>query len=113
MSRYDDTLASLAEWRKVAEAATPGPWWNDWTEVYGGTYDEPRYDANGDRDWIAETCANSPRDDANGTHIATFDPATMLRLIDGLEAALDAAPNTVEIRCAIIDAILGPESADV
>src|SRR5690606_34404356 len=83
----DDRLTPerLAELRRIAEAATPGPW---------RLRNDPRYDdvppdrfviASAERDHIAETTQGgsfTDEDLANARHIATFDPPTVLTLLD-------------------------------
>lgn len=63
--------------REVAEAATPGPWSDDRTE--GNVW------APGNRERVAQTFARHYWQDTE--HIATFDPPTVLALLDRLEAA--------------------------
>lgn len=68
---------NLNELRKVAEAATPGPW-----EVADEGYDE-RYvydSAAGQMCWTPDLPGHWSLADA--THIATFDPSTVLALLD-------------------------------
>lgn len=69
----------LARLRKVAEAATPGPW-----EVYDRGIGYEVHDANGCElnGGMRETFT-----EADANHIATFDPPTVLALLSRLEAA--------------------------
>lgn len=78
----------LTKLREIAEAATPGPW------EYGmTTFGDPREGAthacvrveNADwRDFLA-VVEGSTEADLNMTHIATFDPTTVLALLDEIE----------------------------
>ena len=83
----------------LAEAATPGPWWADSWEIYGGTEDTPRYDEDGDKVWIAESCAGDwGQDTANGKFIAaarTAVPALLAALTEA-EADRDRLRAVVE-----------------
>lgn len=74
--------------REVAEAATPGPWEADTSEVYG-----PGYDDEGHRDWIGETSVlgNESLTAANSAHIASWHPAVVLAVAKVLEARDGAA----------------------
>ena len=64
----------LAGMRRVAEAATPGPW-----EAFGAT---PVMAPS------RPVCAIwGPDQEYDATHIATFDPPTVLALLDGLRWA--------------------------
>jgi uncharacterized protein YlbG (UPF0298 family) len=69
------------EMRKVAEAATKGPWYAIKNPEWGGS--NYRIDTRPDAPWgnfgqIAYTSK------ANAHHIATFDPPTVLALLDDL-----------------------------
>ena len=81
----DLTPKRLAELRRIAEAATPGPWWADGWEAR--TKDGDRFIAS-----IAPAFQGAKPDascwelDANIRHIAAFDPTTALELIDALTA---------------------------
>lgn len=57
--------------RKVAEAATPGPWELDGSDIAAGDY------------WVAYSADTSVTDAA---HIAAFDPPTVLALLDEVAA---------------------------
>lgn len=84
------TDLNLNELRKVAEAATPGPW-----EVADEGYDE-RYvydSASGQMCWTPDLPGHWSLADA--THIATFDPPTVLALLDRV-AELEAKVARVE-----------------
>ena len=83
--------------RKVAEAATPGPWWTHHStpsEVWCG--DEAltlHLDQEGgtDDEWEAwervGTRSIGDFGEADAAHVAAFDPPTALALLDRLEAA--------------------------
>jgi len=83
----DLTSERLAELRRIASAATPGPW--QWARsrdkgdphayVYAGDYA-----SEGEPDLWCEIVSGFPEADAK--HIATFDPATALALLDRIEA---------------------------
>lgn len=65
--------------RKTAEAATPGPWEASDRGIGYEVHDASGYELNsGMRETFTESDA---------THIATFDPPTVLELIDRAEAA--------------------------
>jgi len=93
---------TTAELRKIAEAATPGPWW---TNHVGATAGETIRRQVGnqpvarlspdDRDSLGIPGAEGAerarkaiaQTTADATHIATFDPPTILALLDVVEAA--------------------------
>ena len=101
---------NLNELRKVAEAATPGPWevqhreGLDWLSssphINSGDH-EPgstvRRAGAGDSAWGSTWPHRNARADA--THIATFDPPTVLALLDRV-AELEAVVGRVEALCA-------------
>lgn len=78
------TSDRLEELRRIAEAATPGPWWVDGWEAR--TKDDDRFIAS-----IAPAFQGASPDascwevDANIQHIAAFDPTTCLVLLDEIE----------------------------
>lgn len=80
----DLTPKRLQELRRIAEAATPGPWWVDGWEAR--TKDGDRFIAS-----IAPAFQGASPDascwevDANIQHIAAFDPTTTLALLDEIE----------------------------
>lgn len=80
------TSERLEELRRIAEAATQGPWWVDGWEAR--TKDGDRFIAS-----IAPAFQGAGPDascwevDANIQHIAAFDPTTALELLDALAAA--------------------------
>lgn len=78
-------MKDLNEWRKVAEAATPGPWMEFHENGTPGEYEAficPP--ATG-----AHLVKYAPMDqrDKDALHIATFDPPTVLALLSRLEQA--------------------------
>jgi len=80
----DLTPKRLQKLRRIAEAATPGPWWVDGWEAR--TKDGDRFIAS-----IAPAFQGARPDascwevDANIQHIAAFDPMTALALLDEIE----------------------------
>lgn len=74
--------------KAAAEAATPGPW----VEA-GPSYGEPKprffnsvvTDEDEDGDWLDICCSTSDNTDADMTHIATANPATVIALCDEVE----------------------------
>lgn len=83
----------------AAEKATPGPWWADGSELYGGTYDRPHFDDNGHHVWIGETCNGALPDegDANATHIANHSPDKVIGLWTRALTQLDMWTSDEEI----------------
>ena len=74
-----DNLDTL---RKTAEAATPGPWEASDRGIGYEVHDASGYELNsGMRETFTESDA---------THIATFDPSTVLALLSRLEQAEQA-----------------------
>ena len=71
---------TLADLRKIAEAATPGPWKQ--RERFSRTVETPRQ-----HNPVA-TAERIVRGVADAVHIATFDPPTVLALLDVAEAAV-------------------------
>ena len=74
--------------KAAAEAATPGPW----VEA-GPSYGEPKprffnsvvTEEDEDGDWLDICCSTSDNTDADMTHIATANPATVIALCDEVE----------------------------
>lgn len=84
----DAGVLDLDALRQVAEAATPGPWEHgtgDWCHMSGWQIGRPDAGSMDGFRPIAFTGTENYDDDA--AHIATFDPPTVLALIDALEAA--------------------------
>lgn len=81
---------SIKKLREIAEAATPGPWhvpYVDGWQVCYGNKDNPR-----DEFLIADV-DNDPQ---NASFIATFNPETVLRLLDTIERYEAALKDLVE-----------------
>jgi len=74
--------------RKIAEAATPGPWEASDRGIGYEVHDASAYELNsGMRETFTESDA---------THIATFDPPTVLALLSRLEQAEQAVQRVRE-----------------
>lgn len=90
MTAPDLDLAAL---RKVAEAATPGPWRHpDHGSVFAADSEQPDGThvavARCGDEWVPSgglMCWRQAK--ANATHIAAFNPAVALALLDRLDAA--------------------------
>lgn len=77
------TAERLAELRRIAEAATPGPW-----RISDDGPADRFVIASADREHIAETTQGGSftnEDLANAHHISTFDPPTVLALLNEIE----------------------------
>lgn len=61
------TDEQLAEWRTLADAATPGPWWADGHEIYAGAEEIAALSR-----WVGETCRadDVPGSEADGAFAA-------------------------------------------
>lgn len=70
----------LNELRKIAEAATPGPW-----EAYDRGIGYEVYQSGSD--WCLNSGQRETFSKSDATHIATFDPPTVLALLSRLEQA--------------------------
>ncbi|TLK56296.1 ead/Ea22-like family protein [Glutamicibacter sp. V16R2B1] len=82
----------LDQLRQVAKRATPGPWARKGTAVLGPR--EPWDLGTGPARIIAAQMPwQRDRMEANAEHVATFDPPTVLALIDRAEAAEAAVSN--------------------
>ena len=90
-------MSELGRLREVAEAATPGPWYweppsgEDWPQSdeslltrHRGEGDD--YDPDVLSAWGYDASGTHASDE-DRTHISTFDPPTVLALLDRLEAA--------------------------
>ena len=73
------TELDLTKLREIAEAATDGPW-----NLHTLRTDET-HDIRGSIDDEANIVIYAECEDADAHHIATFDPPTVLALIDELE----------------------------
>jgi hypothetical protein len=82
-------VVNTAELRKIAEAATPGPWYEVVNDMIGGLAVSPNNKPCSQLDTRngEGTVADLLNADADATHIATFDPPTILALLDVVEAA--------------------------
>jgi len=80
---------NTAELRKIAEAATPGPWYEVVNDLIGGLAVSPNNKPCSQLDTRngEGTVADLLNADADATHIATFDPPTILALLDVVDAA--------------------------
>ena len=91
------TPERLAELRRIAEAATPGPW--EVTEFAGGEErspgelgvfapNHPHSYQKSDGTWYAVVICrgmDGPTREENSEYIATFDPTTVLAMLDEIE----------------------------
>lgn len=87
-----DNLDNL---RKIAEAATPGPWETLGGQGPFGTHAVCHRMEQGTLVEIAYRDAHF--DKANAVHIATFDPPTVLALLSRLEQAEQAVARVREV----------------
>ena len=88
---------TLDEMKRVAEAATPGPWQHDISER--GNWDRvwlPAWTQGEQRHIEASHDVSRARDDA--AFIATFDPPTVRALLAVVEAAKDHAGENLVAR---------------
>ena len=102
-----------AQWRAIAEAATVGPWVENVLGSEG--YDvraNPDPNGNPIRRIRVAKCGYEKwdTDKANAAHIATFDPETVLALLDAL-AAEHARADAAEAKVAAVEALIDPEAA--
>lgn len=88
----------IKKYRETAEAATPGPWERFdngyWSVIGQSTFSvvsESR-DSDGDRELITREKGSYE----NATFIATFNPETVLRLLDTIERYEAALKDLVE-----------------
>ena len=79
--------------RKIAEAATRGPWWTGQHSLGAR-----KIDVISDGGW------HMPKTEADASHIAAFDPPTVIALLDYLDAV------TAE-RAALYDKLNGTPSS--
>lgn len=89
----------LNELRAIAEAATPGPWETLGGQGPVGTHAVCHRMEQGTLVEIAYRDAHF--DKANATHIAAFDPPTVLTLLDRVEAAEQAVQRVRELHVPI------------
>mgnify|MGYP001389431823 CR=1 FL=1 len=82
----DLTPERLAELRRIAEAATPGPWRvNKYGSIGAGELGIDPVIANVEPFWSKEEREKYGDHGDNARHIATFDPPTVLALLDEIE----------------------------
>lgn len=98
----------VSKLRETAEAATPGPWQTDgpfWVDPFDGRTDkaETRAGVTAGADRKLVMPGEWETKDADAEHIATFDPPTVLALLDRLERA-EAAVERVRAVLRSIDA---------
>ncbi|MQP51172.1 hypothetical protein GEO19_22475 [Escherichia coli OP50] len=81
----------LKELRKIAEAATPGPWeWDEPSKDEWPMEDQSLIQSEGDEPILSGwgyDASGTLAEDVDRTHIATFDPPTVLALLSRLEQA--------------------------
>lgn len=87
--------------RERAEAATPGPWMVDGSQVYPTAHGAPL---------VAATRTHSLSDTPDAAYIATVDPLVALALADWLDDTADMAKYHARHALAVADAILGEAS---
>jgi len=102
--------ATLARMRQVAEQATPGPWWSyaryDGKEggcaIIAARTDCGHLPGNPTRGMVAFATANlntqARQCEATARYIATFDPQTIIALLDTIEAYEAAKPIESDLR---------------
>ena len=86
------TDLNLTKLRRIAEAATPGPW-----NLHTLRTDET-HDIRGSIDDEANIVIYAECEDADAAHVATFDPPTVLALIARLEAAEAKVERVREVK---------------
>lgn len=101
-------MSDIDIWRKVAEAATPGPWEVVWGAVaYVDTVADPS-DPTGQTP-MQEPYKVADAGERDREFIATFDPPTVLDILDRLEGAEARAAelmSTLERTAADLEAAL-------
>lgn len=82
--------------RKLAEAATPGPWWSNRTNLLIVN------DGKGSSEWLVATVAmNTYKDQGryNSQFIAAANPQAVIELLDEIERLRkDAEPSNAEVK---------------
>jgi hypothetical protein len=83
---------NIKKLRKLAEKATPGPWFRSIGRVddfdimtYAIRPNGEREDLEQYEDAFAQTFTTNDDGEANGAYIAAIDPSTLLQLLDELE----------------------------
>ena len=110
----DLTPKRLQELRRIAEAATPGPWEVVGLSGYGGLY-ALRMPHRSGRTWYGVECIKR-REDAK--YFAACDPDTILALLDERDALADALAAVMKLngatpkRSMVIDVALSKETSN-
>jgi hypothetical protein len=88
-------MTDLTELRRIAEAATPGPWF----QGRDGRHYESDLDVYSEREPsdTSHDIATHIWSVADAAHIATFDPPTVLALLDRLERAEKAIADALAL----------------
>ena len=83
----------VAELRRLAEAATPGPWWHEWADGddWWAVYGQPTGDMV-----CPEVCTMWGADES--AYIAAANPAAVLGLLDEADALRAELAHTTEVR---------------
>lgn len=83
----------VAELRRLAEAATPGPWWHEWVDGddWWAVYGQPTGDMV-----CPEVCTTGGSDES--AYIAAANPAVVLGLLDATDTAADRLAHMREAR---------------
>jgi hypothetical protein len=76
------TPEELKQAREIARKAMPGPWLPEWRRGYRVTTES----LDGDDETNTELIALVSGPEHNATHIATFNPAFVLRILDRVDA---------------------------
>lgn len=71
--------------RAIAQAATPGPWWNDVADDTFGQSEH--FVASKDRGRQVCSYCSDPDESADAEYIATFDPLLVAAMLDVVLAA--------------------------
>ena len=83
----------VAELRRLAEAATPGPWWHEWVDGddWWAVYGQPTGDMV-----CPEVCTTGGSDES--AYIAAANPAVVLGLLDATDALRAESARMTEAR---------------
>ena len=81
-------MSDRTELRRLAEAATPGPWWHEWVDGddWWAVYGQPTGDMV-----CPEVCTMGSPDEA--AYIAAVNPAVVLGLLDEIERLTGSRPR--------------------
>lgn len=96
-----NTQNDLTELRKVAKSATQDFWWHDLVGAPGQRPEDKEWVVDSNPTFICSTQVGTKRGEQDALHIATFDPPTVLALIDRVEelqAALESAQQYIQTR---------------